>query len=139
MKDSLTPHEWAERLRAQAPVRPDPSYPDRPRSGFFDLLSRIMRAVDDTAEDTELPALFALVGGDDQSLAYITVQRALRLLHSELASARIRREINASARMREDVIAMFCAAWIDGFVAGALYGNQNPVIGRMTLDEKENP
>lgn len=136
MSESVTPHQWAERLRAQGPLPPDSRFPDRPRSGFFDLLSRIMRAMDGVADESEeVTPMMTLVGVEPEEVTYMAVQRALHMLKAQPRSARLYGEMIASLRMREDVLAMISAAWTDAFVAGALYGNQNPVIGRVTLDE----
>jgi hypothetical protein len=127
---------WSRLLRSQIPVTPDPKFPDRPRSGFFDLLSRITRSNDDVSEQNPeaLVELIGVVGGDLESLRYMSVQRALRLFRTGAISRRLREH----EYIRTDVIDIFVGAWIDAFITGALYGNQKPTIGHTILDDEEN-
>src|SRR3954454_3601004 len=138
----MTKELWAERLAATKPLVDDPDHPDRPRSGFFDLIARLVRTLDEISEN--IPAgsepffdsSAEMLGGDMESLSYLGSQRLNRLL-AHLTSTR--RKDKSRKETVDSMAQALLSMWLDGWFNGALYGNQNPTVGRNPLWKEAGP
>src|SRR3954468_10629056 len=128
----ITKEMWAERLAATKPLVSNPDFfPDLPRSGFFDLIERLVRTLDGIAEDIPqgshpyLDSFVEMLGGDMNSLTYLGTHRLNRLL-THLTGPRRK---NKNPKETVDSMAhALLSMWLDGWFNGALYGNQNPTV-----------
>jgi hypothetical protein len=113
----LTRELWTLYLENQEPLGLDERFPGRPDSDAFVLMSRIARALDafsDDYHDTAVPQIIALVGGDLHSADY-------------MAAARVKRAVLTLApgmSHSQPLVNRMMAAWMDGWIAGALYGRE---------------
>lgn len=133
MTRSLSKEEWAEVLR-NSKVRwpdPDPRFPDRPRSGFFRLISHNLRAADLLSEhrggENSVEMLAEFLGGSADDLAYASKTRIAMVLQEEMPG--LDRIIN-HWRLRTLMVGL----WLDGWINGALYANQHPTVGAVDIE-----
>lgn len=131
----LTWAKWKEVLNEQEHISPDAGFPNRPASGFFDLISRIVRACDELSETNFsldlITEFVSMLGGVADDLEYLSEMRASMAVRRTLAIS--------DPKLRRQVHATIQAAWLDGWTNGTLYGNENPIVDPATLDAEGEP